>query len=94
MKAMHGPPGQHEMLLTNGSNHTFEVHLSRHPSTPVSVLIRKQSSRQKQMDADYCLKQTLLCFCSLQSLRMYLYNGIAVACRWYASCCWTVEITF
>ena len=27
MKAMHSPPGQHEVLLTNGSNHTFEVHL-------------------------------------------------------------------
>ena len=27
MKTMHSPPGQHEVLLTNGSNHTFEVHL-------------------------------------------------------------------
>lgn len=25
MNAMHNPPGQHEVLLTNGSNHTFEV---------------------------------------------------------------------
>lgn len=25
MKAMHSPPGQHEVLLTNGSNHTFEM---------------------------------------------------------------------
>ena len=25
MRVMHNPPGQHEVLLTNGSNHTFEV---------------------------------------------------------------------
>ena len=70
MKAMHSLPGQHEVLLTNGSNHTFEVHLSREFVTPVSVPINKQCSRQKRVDADYCLKQTLLCFCSLQSLCM------------------------
>ena len=29
MKAMHSPPGQHEVLLTNGSNHTFEVRLKQ-----------------------------------------------------------------
>ncbi len=30
----------------------------------------------------------------LQALRMYMYDGVAVGCRWYASCCWTVETTF
>ena len=75
MKAMHSPPGQHEVLLTNGSNHTFEVHLFREFMTPVSVLICMQCSGQRQVDADYCLKQTLLCFCSLQPLRMYMYGG-------------------
>ena len=36
MKAMHSPPGQQEVLLTNGSNHSFEVGVGSAAAPPIS----------------------------------------------------------
>lgn len=55
MKAMHSPPGQHEVLLTNGSNHALEVgrgttHQQAFPFAYLIILLQSAThARRKQL---------------------------------------------
>ena len=71
---MHSPPGQHEVLLTNGSNHALKVGLGSAAAIPIS----KHSCGP--VSHDLCTQQHVP---DASSADIVTHLSHTVGCRWY-----------